>query len=121
MKTTKVQRFILFTLGKWFEEANKKIKHRPLQVSISKRLFIDLVKAAQFAEKVDRALYKNLEILEKKKLITYGNKELDLTEKGKKLFHEIDKNLNPYLDVYNKLKDKDPVSYTKKVQTIFRK
>ena len=27
MKTTKTQHFILFTLGKWYEEANKKITY----------------------------------------------------------------------------------------------
>ena len=121
MKTTKVQRFILFALGKWFEEANKKIKHKPLKVSISKRIFIDLVKTAKIAQKQERALYKNLEILEKKKLVEYKNKELDLTKRGKKLYEEINKGVLPYLNVFKKLKDKSPISYTKKVQTIFKK
>jgi len=120
MKTTKVQNFILFTLGRWFEEANEKIKDMHLQVSISKGIFIDLVKKAQFAKKQERALYKNLEILEKKKLIEYKNKELELTKKGKKLYEEINKNLGPYFNVFNKLKEKDPISYTKKLQTIFK-
>ena len=121
MKTTKVQRFILFSLGKWFEEANKKIKHKPLKVSISKRIFIDLVKIAKIAKKQERALYKNLEILEKKKLIEYDNKELELTKKGKKLYEEINNNMKPYINVFKKLKEKSPISYTKKIQTIFRK
>jgi len=120
MKTTRVQSFILFTLGKWFEEANKKIKDRPLQVSISKATFIGLVKTAEFAKKQERALYKNLEILEKKKLISYKNKELELTKKGEKLYEEISRNLEPYFNVFKKLKEKNPISYTKKVQTIFK-
>lgn len=120
MKATKVQKFMLFTLGKWFEEANEKIKDRPLRVSISKTLFIDLVKKAQFAKKQERALYKNLEILGKRKLIEYKNKELELTNKGKKLYEEINKSLEPYFNVFKKLKEKDPISYTKKVQTVFK-
>ena len=120
MKTTRVQNYILFTLGKWFEEANKKIKHQPLKVSISKTTFIDLVKTAKFAKKQERALYKNLEILEKKKLITYKNKELELTEKGKKLYEDINERLKPFFNVFKKLKGKDPIKYTKKVQTVFR-
>ena len=120
MKTTRVQNFILFTLGKWFEEANKKIKEKALQVSISKKNFIDLVKKAQFAEKQERALYKNLEILEKKKLIEYKNKELKLSKKGKKLYEDINKRINTFLNVFIKLKEKNPISYTKKIQTIFR-
>jgi len=120
MKTTRVQNFILFTLGKWFEEANKKIKDRSLKVSISKTVFIDLVKTAKFARKQERALYKNLEILEKKKLVKYENKELELTQKGKTLYEDIDKRLKPFFNVFKKLKEKDPIRYTKKVQTVFR-
>ena len=78
--------FILFTLGKWYEEANKKIKVRPLRICISKKIFIELVTKAGFAKKQERALYKNLETLEKKKLINYDNKQLKLTKKGKKLY-----------------------------------
>jgi len=120
MKTTRVQNFILFTLGRWFEEANKKIKNKSLTVSISKKLFIELVKVAQFAKKQERALYKNLEILEKKKLIEYKNKELELTKKGKELYEDISKRLKPFFNVFKKLKEKDPIGYTKKVQTIFK-
>ena len=122
MKTTKVQRFILFALGKWFEEANKKIKHKPLKVSISKKLFIDVVKTAKIVKKQERALYKNLEILEKKKkLVEYKNKELELTKKGKKLYEDINNNMKPYINVFKKLKEKSPTSYTRKVQTIFKR
>ena len=120
MKTTRVQNFILFTLGKWFEEANKKIKDKRLKVSISKITFIDLVKTANFAKKQERALYKNLEILEKKKLIEYKNKELELTKRGKLLYDDINKRIKPFFNVFKKLKGKDPISYTKKVQTVFK-
>jgi len=120
MKTSRVQNFILFTLGKWFEEANKKIKEKPLKVSISKVSFIGLVKTANFAKKQERALYKNLEILEKKKLIEYKNKELELTKKGKELYEDINKRLKPFFNVFKKLKEKNPINYTKKVQTVFR-
>ena len=120
MKTTSVQNFILFTLGKWVEEANKKIKNKALQVSISKTIFIGLVKTAKFAKKQERALYKNLEILEKKKLVEYKNKELKLTKKGRELYEDIDKRIKPFFNVIRKLKEKSPISYTKRVQTIFR-
>ncbi len=120
MKTTRVQGYILYALGKWFEEANKKIKDKPLQVSISKSIFIDLMKKAKLTKKQERALYKNLEILEKKKLIEYKNKELNLTNKGKKVYNEINKQVEPYFYLIKKLKEKDPASYTKKIQTIFK-
>ncbi|MBI2140680.1 hypothetical protein HYU14_07195 [Candidatus Woesearchaeota archaeon] len=120
MPTTRVQQYILFTLGKWIEEANESIKEKPLEISISKNHFIGLVLKGEFAEKQERALYKNLEILEKKKLISYGNKEMKLTPRGQRLYQEINKRIMPYVDVFRKLKEKDPISYTKKAQTIFR-
>ncbi len=120
MKTTRTQNFMLFTLGKWYEEANKKIKGKPLEVCISKRVFIELVIKAGIAKKQERALYKNLETLEKKKLVRYENKELILTTKGKKLYEKLNKQIIPYINLYEKLKTKDPTSYTRKVQTVLR-
>ena len=99
MKTTKVQAFILFTLGYWFGQANEKIEDKPLKVSISKKVFIDLVMKAGFAKKQERALYKNLEILEKNKLLYYGNKELSITKKGERQFAKILKDIKPYFEV----------------------
>ena len=64
----------------------------PLEVSISKSLFIGVVKKAHLAEKKERALYKNMETLEEKKLIKYDNKQLSLTKKGKDLYKKIKKN-----------------------------
>jgi|TARA_B100002003_G_C13956999_1_gene463718 predicted transcriptional regulator len=119
MRTTKTQNFILFILGRWYEEANKKIKGKPLEVCISKKTFIELVTKSGIAKKQDRALYKNLENLGKKKLINYNNKELMLTLKGKKLFEKINKQIKPYLNLNDKLKEK-PMSYTRKVQTILK-
>ena len=119
MKYTKTQRFMLFSLGAWFEEANKRIKDKPLQVSISKTLFIELVLKSGIAKKQTRALYKNLEVLEKKKLISYENKGLKLTKRGEKLYTAIKNGINPYMNVLKKLREKSPTSYTRKVQTVF--
>ena len=120
MPATNVQQYILFALGKWFEEANERIKFQPLEVSLSKNLFIDVVKRAEFAKKQPRALYKNLEILQKKKLISYKSKELKLTKKGEKLYQDINIKVMPYVNVFRKLKERDPTSYTKRVQTVFK-
>ena len=120
MKTSRVQDYILFTLGKWFDEANKKVKSKGLEVSISKTVFIGLVKKAEFAKKQARALYKNLEILEKRKLVSYMNKELKLTARGRKLYQEINSRLDPFFQVFQKLKSKNPIGYTKKLQTVFK-
>ncbi|MFH2028316.1 MAG: hypothetical protein ABIJ08_04220 [Nanoarchaeota archaeon] len=120
MKTTKVQNYILYALGKWFEEANKRIKDKPLAVSINKVTFINLVKNAKIAKKQERALYKNLEILEKKRLVNYMNKELELTQKGEKLFKNIEKEVLPYFNLITQLKEKDPIRFTRKLQTVLK-
>jgi len=117
---TKVQKFMLYCLGKWYEEANSRIKGKPLQVSVSKVSFIELVQSAEMATKQKRAVYRNLEVLEKKKWVSYDNKELMLTARGKKVFESIKKDVEPYVEAAGKLKAKNPMSYTKKVQTIFR-
>lgn len=120
MKHSKVHGFILFSLGAWFEEANKRIRDKPLEVSISKKTFIELVMNAGIAKKQERALYRNLEQLEKKKTISYINKSLALTTKGKKMYSKIKQDMAPYLNVLDKLIAKSPTSYTRKVQTVFR-
>ena len=120
MKWTKVQKFILYALGRWFEEANKRIKDKSLTVSISKSHFIDVVMNAGIAKKQQRALYKNLETLEKKRLVSYSNKELFLTKRGEHWYKEIKSEMEPYIHVVKKLQEKSPTSYTKKVQTVFR-
>ncbi|MBW2978342.1 hypothetical protein KY331_05850 [Candidatus Woesearchaeota archaeon] len=121
MKITNKQKFILYTLGKWYAEANNKLKGKPFHVMISKSVFIDVAKKAKMVKKKERALYKNLEFLEKKKLISYVNKNLSLTAKGKKLFDKLNEELSPYLNVTETLKKQNPLSYSRKAQTVFRK
>lgn len=116
LETTKTQNFMLFTLGKWYEESNKSMKE-PLEVCISKKNFIELVMNAGISEKHERALYKNLESLEKNKLVSYENKKLVLTKKGKSLFEKLDNSIMPYIKLYEKLKISCPTSYLKRVQT----
>jgi len=121
MGNTKKINFILFILGIWYSEANKNIKNKNLEIAISKSVFIDIVRKANLANKKDRALYKNLEMLEKKKFISYNNKNLALTSKGMKLFNKINKDIAPYLKIVEIIKSKNPLSYTRKAQTVFKK
>ena len=119
MLLTPTHKFILFTLGFWYKEANKKLVSKPLQIFISKALFIDIVKKAGMVEKQPRALYKNLETLEKNRFVEYNNKCLSLTKKGEKAFLKIQKDITPYIIVARLVAEKDPLSYSKKLQTKF--
>lgn len=113
------QVFILFTLGQYYKEANKRLKSLPLQVVISKKAFIDIVKQAHLAEKKERALYRNLETLEKKKYISYENRCLKLTDKGERLVQRINKVYQPYLNLARVLEKTDIARYTRKAQAVF--
>lgn len=119
MQLTPTHRFMLFTLGSWYLGANKKLKDKQLEVSISKAIFIGIIKKAGLVEKQPRAIYKNLEIIEKNKLIRYENKSLSLTKKGQKIFLKIYKENRPYMNVIKLLDEKDPLSYSKRIQTKF--
>ena len=119
MQLTPTHKFILFTLGFWYKAANKKLSDRNLSVSISKALFIDIIKKSGIVEKQPRAIYKNLELLEKNKLIKYDNKGLSLTKKGEVVFNKIFDDMKPYMDVIKLVTEKDPLSYSKRLQTRF--
>ena len=120
METTKKQNYILYALGQWYEQANKQVADKELEVSISKSIFIDLVMKAKIVEKKERALYKNLEALEKLKLIDYKSKNLSLTKKGGKLYARLNNEIKPYVQLNNLLDKTNPLSYTRKAQTVFK-
>jgi len=98
MSLTKTQQKILFSLGLCYQKLNQPYLDKPIKVFISKIEFIELIKSADFIKKQERALYKNLEILEKKKLIEYPEKKIKLTNKGQKLFNSIEKEIKPFLE-----------------------
>lgn len=117
MELSKVHRLLLFTLGSWCREAEKKLEGRPLDLAITKSVFISALTHAGIARKKERALYKNLEFLEKKRLISYKGKCLKLTVWGMKQYQRIAKDLEPVLHILEVLHQEDPLSYSKKVQT----
>jgi hypothetical protein len=120
MRATKVQAFILFTLGTCYAECSKRFAGKPLAVSMNKVAFIELARKAQITSKKERALYKNLEALEALRLITYENKNLALTPKGNKLFERIRTELDPYINVKGVLTSDDALKYTTRAQTILK-
>jgi coproporphyrinogen III oxidase-like Fe-S oxidoreductase len=120
MRVGKKQTFILFTLGQYYVQANEKLKKLPLEIVISKKVFIDIVRKANIAEKKERALYRNLETLEKKKLISYDNRNLKLTPRGQKMFTKLNREYGPYLNLAKVLDKVDMRKYTTKAQTVFK-
>lgn len=98
MSLSKTQLRILYSLGQCYRKLNQPYQDKPLTVFISKIAFIELLKQADFIQKQERALYKNLEFLEKKKFIEYNNKKIKLTQRGQRLFNRIEKEIKPFVD-----------------------
>lgn len=88
---------------KYLEKINKRFSDKPLEASVSKIDFIKLLKELDIVDKTERSLYKNLEVLEKKKLIVYENRFLKLTSKGLKVCMQKEKEIYPYLKLIVKL------------------
>ena len=109
---------MLFTLGCWYDEARKKVKV-PLNISIQKVDFVKIIRKGKFAEKGQRAVYKNLETLEKNKYVSYDKKELKLTIKGLKEYKKIKKEIIPFIHTMHLLKQKNPLSYPERIQSRF--
>ena len=94
---TRNQQLILYSLGLCYRQLNKKFEDKPLEVSVSKIFFIETLLKSNLMAKKHRALYKNLETLEKKKLIAYANKHIKFTKRGYTAFNRLSKEANPYI------------------------
>jgi hypothetical protein len=94
---TKAHQLVLYSLGECYRQLNKRFEAAPLEVSVSKVLFIQMLIDAGLIGKKERALYKNLELLENLKFVSYSNKQLRFTQRGYTLFSKISKDLSPYL------------------------
>ncbi len=120
MRVTRVQAYILFALGTCYEECSKRFAGKPLAVSMNKAAFIQLARKANITAKKERALYKNLKALEDLKLVSYENKNLALTPKGRKVFERVRNDIMPYINVKKVLDSDNVLNYTTKAQTILR-
>jgi DNA-binding PadR family transcriptional regulator len=89
-------------------------------MAMNKVAFIELARKANITSKKERALYKNLETLERLKLVAYDNKTLALTEKGQKVFERVRDDLEPYINVKGVLAGSDILRFTTKAQTTLR-
>ena len=78
MNATKAEKVLISALGECYSNLNKPLEKAHLELGISKIIFIELF-LSRINLKQQRALYKNLERLEKKKLIQYNNKVITFT------------------------------------------
>ena len=119
MKLNKKHQFILYALMKYLKKLNSRFDNQPLEASVSKIDFIRLLLDLKIVEKSERGLYRNLEMLEKKKLIKYENKFLKLTDKGLKSVKQKEDELFPYLKLIINI-EKGKIENLKSPQTYFK-
>lgn len=116
MKLTRTERLILFSLGQFYHSINQPLTEKPLKLRTSKIAFIELLLSSEVITKQERALYKNLEALEKKKLIEYEKRMIKFTELGLRLLQKINKEIKQFTDVENYFEQ--PQKPRRKLQTV---
>lgn len=119
MPLSRPQEFILFLLGRCYEHVSHKISD-PLEVGMRKCDFIALAKAAGLIQKSDRAMYKNLELLQKSRHVDYRNNLLSLTKKGRNHYNATSSKVNPYINLAVALSSKDVLKCAKRNQLRFK-
>ena len=117
MRLTKTQRLTLYSLGECYKQLNKKFEGSPLEVFVSKIAFIEVLMKSGLVEKKERALYKNLECLEKKKLVSYKDRNLRFTQRGFNQYNGIRKETEPFFKVQSFLKD---IQTDRQLQTMIK-
>ena len=109
------QKLMLYALGQFYQSLNQPLVEKPLRVSTSKIVFIELLLKSKIISKQARAVYKNMEALQKKKLIAYEKRMIRFTDKGLREAEQINQELQQYLELkqyFQKAKSK------RKLQTI---
>ena len=96
VKLTFPQKQILYALSQFYQSLNQPLVKTLLHLQTSKIAFIELLLDSKLLAKHERAVYKNLETLEKKKIIAYQNRMIRFTETGLKELQKIEKEVELY-------------------------
>jgi hypothetical protein len=117
MNLGKTERLIIYSLGQFYQKLNQELQETPLQVRTSKITFIEMLNDSNLISKQERTLYKNIESLESKKLITYDGKKIKFTPEGLAILEQINQEaqqLNSLKDYFQQAKPK------RKLQSVIR-
>ena len=96
VKLTNNHKVILYSVGLCLRQLNLRFQDKPLEMAVPKIAFIEVLEESPLVSKKERALYKNLETLERKKLLSYDGRQLSLTLKGLNLFKKLENELAPF-------------------------
>lgn len=118
MKLSRVHKLMLFSLGQFYQSINQPLVEKPVRLRTSKIAFIELLLSSKTMAKQTRAVYKNLEFLEKKKLIAYQNKLIKFTEKGINELKRVDNEIRQFVEIKKHFKNVERPK--RKWQTVIR-
>ena len=116
MKLTQVHKLILYSLGQFYSYLNQPLVEKPLTLRTSKITFIEHMLQSGNISKQERALYKNLELLEQEKLITYDQRMIRFTELGLLELEKIKKEVQQFTNIENYFKSAEKPK--RKLQTV---
>ncbi len=109
---------MLYILGQFFSKAHSRFAETPLKFSISKAEFIDVIRSLMLVDKKERAIYKNLEELEKHKYLVYDDRNLRLSRKGFDEYERIRKEYDRLAVILQRL-ESGKIRFKRKIQTKF--
>jgi hypothetical protein len=98
MRLNKTERLILFSLGEFYNQLNQPLE-KPLKLRTSKVVFITFLLHSRIITTQERALYKNLESLEGKRLISYDGRMIHFTKSGLEILGRINNEISKFVDI----------------------
>ncbi|MFC1741373.1 hypothetical protein ACFL3V_02470 [Nanoarchaeota archaeon] len=110
---------MLFILGQFLKATDKKFGPRHLSVSVSKVEFIESIIKLDIVAKKDRAVYRNLEELQKSRMVIYDEKSLRISKKGFAEYDRILKEFGAFIHIMQKM-DPKKITFKRKTQTRLR-
>jgi hypothetical protein len=116
MGVSGIRKEMLFVLGQFFKATDRRFAKTPLSVSVSKAEFIDVVRGLSAVAKKERAIYRNLEDLEKNKLILYDANGLKMSRKGYNEYKRMLTELKQFRHIARSIKAKK-IQFKRKTQT----
>lgn len=109
-------RELLFILCEFMKKADSRFSSAPLKISISKAEFIDEIREMGLVAKQERAIYRNLEELEKGRCILYNKeKSLRISKRGLDQYQKIMADLERFGEIKKTLETKD-VGFKRRIQ-----
>ncbi len=113
---------MLFILGHVLQESQKQFSNKPLSVYISKADFISIALHLGAVAKHERAIYKNLELLEKSRLISYKKdkqkRSLRLSQKGYQAFQRLAQRHEDWHTIRQKIEQAELLKGNRIFQTV---